>query len=191
MKPIIIILSGISASGKTTIQRELSKHNYHKVITSTTREPREKEGEVHGKDYYFYSKEAFLEDVEKGNFAETEKHGDNHYGTQWSALNADKTIPCAILEPKGAKRLKDILIKNGWNPYTVWVDCPFDIALERIKSRDNDNKDALDKRLNLMNTVEKDWKEYMKYDLKVNGLDELSKTIKKIKSINKNQLKLK
>jgi guanylate kinase len=191
MKPTIIILSGISASGKTTIQRELTNHNYHKVITSTTRKPREKDCEVHGKDYYFYSEKDFLNGVKKGDFAETEKHGDNHYGTQWSALDNEKTIPCAILEPKGAKKLKDILIKNGWAAYSVWVDCPFDVAVSRIKSRDDENKDALNKRLKLMNTIEKDWKDSMKYDLTVNSLDDISKIIKKIKSINKNQLKLK
>lgn len=191
MKPEIIIISGISASGKTTIQRKMTEDGYHKVITSTTRQPRIEEGEVNGVDYNFYDIEGFLSKKDKGDFAETEKHGENYYGTEWAALDNKETIPCAILEPKGAKNLKELLKKNGWNAFTVWVDCPLDVAIERIKNRDGENKELLEKRLHLMRTVEKGWEGYMKYDLKISGLDNLDDNLKKIKKIKKNTRKSK
>lgn len=189
MKPQIIIISGISASGKTTIQREMTKNGYHKVITSTTRKPRIEEGEKHGVDYNFYNIEEFLNKKENNDFVETEKHGENYYGTEWNALKNEETIPCAILEPKGAKNLKEILKKEGWNAYTVWVDCPIDVAIERIRTRDAEDPVALEKRLNLMNTVEIEWAGYMKYDLKIDGLDSIDNNITKIKGIKKNSRK--
>jgi guanylate kinase len=45
----------------------------------TTRAPRE--GEEHGREYYFVSREEFLENVEKGNFLEYAEVFDNYYGT--------------------------------------------------------------------------------------------------------------
>lgn len=188
-KPEILILSGISASGKTTLQRELAKVGYHKVITSTTRQPRIKEGEVDGKDYFFFSKDDFFKDKALGRYAETEQHGSNFYGTQWSALESNLTIPCAILEPKGAKKLKKILEDKGWIVNNIWVDCPFDIALQRVKSRDSENKDSLDKRISLMTTVEPEWAGHMNYDLTVNGLDNVEDSVKKIKDLHKKKCK--
>jgi len=45
----------------------------------TTREPRE--GEVHGREYYFVSREEFIANIEAGNFLEHAENFDNLYGT--------------------------------------------------------------------------------------------------------------
>lgn len=177
----MIIIAGISASGKTSIQSELVKSGYHKVITATTRDPRIDEGEIDGVDYHFYLKDDFNAMIKENKFAEFENHGDNTYGTPWSSLDNKQTIPCAILEPKGAKNLKSILQKKGWDVTVVWVECPFEIARERILKRDSDNPIALEKRLKLMDGVEKEWPKYMKYDLVVNGMGSLSQSVKQIK----------
>ena len=191
MKNKIIILCGISASGKTSIQREMCKNGYHKVITSTTRSPRVEDNEVHGKDYYFYDKDDFKNKITENYFAEHEFHGENIYGTPWDSLKNTETIPCAILEPKGAKRLKELLVKKGWDAKVVWIDCSFDIALERIKSRDDENQENLNKRIKLMNTIEKSWHSHMKYDLKVNGVDSFNHNVDLIKNFKKNKSKKK
>jgi guanylate kinase len=180
-KQKMIIIAGISASGKTSIQSEMSKSGFHKVITATTRDPRVDEGEVDGVDYHFFSKDEFNAMIKDDKFAEFESHGDNIYGTPWSSLDNKDTIPCAILEPKGAKNLQSILQKKGWDVSVVWVDCSFEIARERILKRDSENPQALEKRLKLMDGVEQEWPTYMKYDITINGLDELSKSVKKIK----------
>ena len=52
----IIVIVGPSGSGKTHLSKELASHGIPKCITATTRSPRESEGEVDGRDYYFLSK---------------------------------------------------------------------------------------------------------------------------------------
>lgn len=78
---IPVVLSGPSGVGKTTIQRQLLAR-YQDVVTSisaTTREPRP--GEINGKDYLFFTREAFQRGIEEGWFLEyAEVHG-NYYGT--------------------------------------------------------------------------------------------------------------
>jgi len=76
-----VILSAPSGGGKTTIARRLleRRDDLGYSVSCTTRAPRE--GEVDGRDYRFLTREAFLEGVARGEFAEwAEVHG-QHYGT--------------------------------------------------------------------------------------------------------------
>ena len=77
----ILVLSGPSGAGKSTIINAASEQigEYYFSISTTTREPRE--GEIHGREYFFVSREAFEADIKAGNFLEyAEVHG-NYYGT--------------------------------------------------------------------------------------------------------------
>ena len=76
----LYVISGPSGTGKGTICNELLKENYNEFsVSMTTRSPRE--GEVHGREYYFVTKDEFLENVEQGNFLEHATVFDNYYGT--------------------------------------------------------------------------------------------------------------
>ena len=59
----IVALIGESGSGKDTVLREtVQKYpELHKIITCTTRPPREYEDD--GVDYHFYSHEDFIRDI--------------------------------------------------------------------------------------------------------------------------------
>ncbi|MEO1958738.1 MAG: guanylate kinase [Nautiliaceae bacterium] len=88
VKGSIVVVSGPSGSGKTSLAREVCSELGDKAyfsISTTTRPKRE--GEKDGVDYFFVSKEEFLEDVEKGYFLEwAEVHG-NFYGTSKIQIN--------------------------------------------------------------------------------------------------------
>ncbi len=88
VKGSIVVVSGPSGSGKTSLAREVCSELGDKAyfsISTTTRPKRE--GERDGVDYFFVSKEEFLEDVEKGYFLEwAEVHG-NFYGTSKIQIN--------------------------------------------------------------------------------------------------------
>ena len=77
----LIVISGPSGAGKDTIVNEVVKEINAKVsVSMTTREKRK--GEEEGKDYFFVTKEHFLEQIDKGNLLEfANVHGDNYYGT--------------------------------------------------------------------------------------------------------------
>jgi guanylate kinase len=78
-----IIISSPSGAGKTTLSQMLLKDRrlgmYSFSVSHTTRTPRE--GEVHGRDYYFTDHETFRKMVRAGEFAEHARVHGNDYGT--------------------------------------------------------------------------------------------------------------
>lgn len=102
----MILLVGKTASGKSTILKELIKMGYIPVVTYTTRPPRE--GEVDGVDYNFISDKQFEKFNEEDFFAETTSYEIDDetiwkYGTAKKDLDNDKV---EIINPKGLKTLK-------------------------------------------------------------------------------------
>ena len=92
---LLLLVSGPAGSGKTTVCEGLLEtfadspstpftQGLRRVITATTRQPRE--GEEHGVDYYFFSKEEFQEKVEQGEFYEHAEVFQNRYGTLKSEI---------------------------------------------------------------------------------------------------------
>jgi guanylate kinase len=63
-EPLLIVISGPSGAGKDSILLRMKELDlpFHFVVTATTR-PR-RNGEVHGKDYFFVSKEEFAALIE-------------------------------------------------------------------------------------------------------------------------------
>ena len=128
MKHILIAVSGPSGVGKGTIVKTLVKRREDVVesVSCTTRAPRE--GEKHGREYFFLSKEEFLKRVDEGDFLEYDEHFGNYYGTPKSfvkemlkersvileidvvgALNAKKAFPECVLvmiAPPSVEELK-------------------------------------------------------------------------------------
>lgn len=80
-KGMLVVISGPSGVGKGTICREMLKRygDIEYSVSATTRQPRV--GEVHGRDYFFYSKEEFQQLIQKGELLEWAKVYDNYYGT--------------------------------------------------------------------------------------------------------------
>ncbi len=80
--PLLVVISGPTAVGKTTVLRRLRElgRPYHITVTVTTRPPRP--GEAHGRDYYFVSRPEFEAMVARGEFLEYAcVHGRDYYGT--------------------------------------------------------------------------------------------------------------
>ncbi len=76
----LFVISGPSGTGKGTVCAELLKEVGNEFsVSMTTREPRE--GEVDGREYYFVSREVFVENIEAGNFLEHATVFENLYGT--------------------------------------------------------------------------------------------------------------
>lgn len=99
----IIVLVGASGSGKTTVGNELTKHGIVKLVTTTTRPPRE--DEVEGIDYYFIGKA----DLDPHHFLEVTCYNGYHYGLSLkeikSALDKHELVHLAM-DKNGAKAMK-------------------------------------------------------------------------------------
>jgi len=128
-------VAGPSGVGKGTIVKTLVKRREDVVesVSCTTRAPRE--GEKHGREYFFLTKEEFEKRIEENDFLEYDEHFGNFYGTPKSfvketlktksvileidvvgGLNAKKEIPQTVLvmiAPPSIEELKRRLIGRG------------------------------------------------------------------------------
>ena len=84
----LFIISGPSGVGKSTLRENLLKDfdNFWYSISMTTRKPRvhekTKKLEQNGVDYFFVSKDEFIDNIKKNNFLEyAEVYKDIYYGT--------------------------------------------------------------------------------------------------------------
>jgi len=74
----LFIISGPSGVGEDSVIDGISqKLPIERVVTTTTRKPRE--GESQGNPYYFISKEAFESDIDRGKMVEYAKEYNDHY----------------------------------------------------------------------------------------------------------------
>lgn len=107
---ILAVVSGFSGSGKGTIMKELLQKydNYALSISATTRQPRE--GEMHGKEYFFLSKEEFEQLIKEEKLIEYAQYVGNYYGTPSSFVeeqrDAGKDVILEI-EVQGALQVKE------------------------------------------------------------------------------------
>ena len=105
----IVIISGPSSVGKSTICKEVVNQlqNVYLNISVTTR-PKSK-NEVHGRDYWFISGQEFQDRINKGQLLEYAKVFGYLYGTPKDkvdeALQAGKTVILEI-DVQGAKQVK-------------------------------------------------------------------------------------
>ena len=83
----LIVISAPSGCGKSTVVHALMERrpNLRFSISATTRNPRE--GEVDGKDYFFVTREKFMEMVAEDAFIEHAEFVGNCYGTPRKALD--------------------------------------------------------------------------------------------------------
>lgn len=109
-KGILVVVSGFSGAGKGTLMKELMnryEEDYALSISITTRQPRE--GEVHGREYFFSTKEQFEEKIDRDGLIEYACYCENYYGTPRdyveSQLSAGKDVILEI-EIQGALKIK-------------------------------------------------------------------------------------
>ncbi|RKY11119.1 MAG: guanylate kinase [Planctomycetota bacterium] len=107
----VVIISGPSGVGKSTVCRELVRQIDAFLSVSATTRPRS-ENEVDGKDYRFISEAEFQKRIETGDFLEYAEVFGNLYGTPREdvrqALAQDKTVILEI-DVQGA-----LIVKNSY-----------------------------------------------------------------------------
>ena len=159
----ILIISGPSGSGKTTLHERVLlnpeiKKKIAKIVSITTRTMRQ--GEQHGRDYFFVSKKMFLYKKRRGHFLETQKLFNNYYGTPKRAvkelLKKGKNVLLCI-DVKGAK----VVIKEFSKAVTIFIKAPSFFELKkRLRIRGSENKKNAELRLKEARIEMKELKNY-------------------------------
>lgn len=131
----MIVLSGASASGKTEVAKALaSKYGIVKVITTTTRQIRIHE--VDGVDYFFVSKDRFIEMIKEDKFVEYTEYNGNFYGSTKDQIQNNK---CVVIDPLGLKAYSNIKDRNV---VTFFLDCTEETRHNRMLLRGDSSENA-------------------------------------------------
>jgi guanylate kinase len=109
----LIIVSGPSGVGKTTVVEELLKRGtlpLRRAVTATTRDKRP--GEVDGVSYHFWSRDEFRKAIDDGRMLESEPvFGLDFYGTPRSEVDgprAEGKAVILVIDVKGAARVRQM-----------------------------------------------------------------------------------
>lgn len=145
----IIVITAPSGSGKTTLVRRLmaAVPMLGFSISACTRMPRT--GELHGKDYYFYSVDEFKKMIDDDAFVEWEMvYTGKYYGTTRSELEriwGDGHTPLVDIDVQGALAIKH---KYPGNSLTIFIEAPSLEALrERLIARGTETPQTLEERV--------------------------------------------
>lgn len=145
---ILTIISGFSGAGKGTVVKEIMekyKDEYYLSISATTRSPRE--GEEHGKHYFFVSREEFEKMIEEHELLEFAHYVDNYYGTPRKVVldHLERGIHVILeIEMQGALKVK----KKYPEALMIFITPPDAETLEtRLRGRGTEEEETIQKRL--------------------------------------------
>ncbi|MGL5149675.1 MAG: guanylate kinase [Clostridium sp.] len=176
---ILIVISGPSGAGKGTICKELlrKEENLFISVSATTRAPRV--GEVDGVNYYFVTKEKFINKIEEGDFLEHAEVYGNYYGTpKWKVeemLSQGKNVILEI-DIQGALNVK----KNSQEGVFIFILPPsMEELKQRIIKRGSETEESLMRRFK---SAYKEVNYVSKYNYAVVN-DEVDVAVQKIQAI--------
>lgn len=145
----LVIFSAPSGSGKTTIVRRLLSTDLRLRFSVSACSRAMREGEVHGKDYYFLSVEEFREKIAAGEFLEWEEvYSGLFYGTLQSEVER--------LRKEGFHVAFDVDVKGGVNikkhygneALAIFIVPPSIEELRcRLVKRSSDSAESIERRI--------------------------------------------
>jgi len=160
-KGLMLVLSSPSGAGKTSICKEiLKKIKELKLSISYTTRPKRK-SEVDGMDYFFISKKKFKELQAKDFFIENAKVFDHLYGTPKNFVEKNLLKGVDVLfdiDWQGAQKLSNF---SKTDIVSVFILPPSNkILKERLKKRNEDSLEIVNKRMSKAKSEISHWIEY-------------------------------
>ena len=150
MKHVLLAVSGPSGVGKGTIVKTILDRRADVVesVSCTTRPPRE--GEIHGKHYFFLSQEEFQRRIAEDDFLEYNEHFGNYYGTPKSFVKEALKEKSVIME---------IEVVGALNAKKAFPECLLVMVVppsveelkKRLAGRGSETEEQIEKRLARMN----------------------------------------
>jgi guanylate kinase len=181
----LIVFTAPSGTGKSTIAKAILADipTLKFSVSATTREKRE--GEEHGREYFFLSKEAFEAEIAKQGFIEHSRHFGNYYGTLKSetekVLNSGNHL-LLDLDVDGALNIKK---HYGNRSLLMFIKPPsLEVLKERLMKRKTESPDMM-----LIRLARADYELSLadQFDVCVVN-DDLQRTISEVKQIIQNFL---
>lgn len=137
-RPTLVTITAPTCSGKSYLLNMMTKEQplFSRIVSTTTREPRE--GEQDGVDYFYITHEKSEQMEVNGLFAELIEFRGTRYGVtkkEMQSKMAGKLAPIVILEPRGLEIYKRLCIENGWDIFKIYVSTLEATRVERLNER--------------------------------------------------------
>ena len=147
----LVIITAPSGAGKTTLIKNILDHassHEHKVflsISHTTRQPRE--GEEHGKDYYFMDEQEFNDNIAANEYIEHAVVHGNLYGTPRTKIDnylAEDYKVLLEIDWQGAVSV----LEQYPNATSIFISPPsIEELRSRLEKRGLDSQEVIEKRV--------------------------------------------
>ncbi|NJN80665.1 MAG: guanylate kinase [Anaerolineales bacterium] len=179
--PLLIVISGPSGVGKDSIVQRMIERGFpfHFVVTATTREKRP--NEVHGKDYWFVSKDEFARMIEENELIEYAIVYGDYKGIPKAqvreALASGQDVVMR-LDVQGAESVR----KLSTEALLIFITCESEEELEhRLRERKTESPDSLSLRIA---TARKELQRLDAFDYVIVNQDfHLDDTVDKVRAI--------
>ncbi|MBK8781647.1 MAG: guanylate kinase [Anaerolineales bacterium] len=180
-EPLLIVISGPSGVGKDSVVQRMIERGFpfHFVVTATTREKRP--AEVHGKDYWFLSKDEFAHMIEENELIEYAIVYGDYKGIPKAqvreALASGKDV-IMRLDVQGAESVR----KLAAQALLIFITCESEEELERrLRERKTETADSLSLRIA---TARKELQRLDAFDYVIVNQDfHLDDTVDKVRAI--------
>ena len=176
---LLFIVSAASGTGKTTLVERLvhAVPNLRMSRSYTSRAARD--GEHHGIDYNFITRERFEQMVQAGDFLEWADVFGNYYGTSSADTEASLSRGedvVLVIDVQGARQVRT----RGIETVGIFVLPPSAEVLEqRLRGRSKDSEDQIRRRLEV---ARKEVAEYAQYEYVVIN-DEVETAVERLRAI--------
>jgi guanylate kinase len=179
--PLLIVISGPSGAGKDTVMECMKERGmpFHFVVTATTRPKRDHE--IHGRDYFFTSKEEFARMIENNELIEYAIVYNDYKGIPKEqvrqALASGKDVVMR-LDVQGAETVR----KLASEALLIFITTENEDELERrLRDRKTESPDALALRIA---TARKELQRIESFDYVIVNRDyHLDDTVEKVRAI--------
>ena len=162
IKNKIIIISSPSGAGKTTLCKMISKKVKNVILSISYTSRNMRLNEVNGRDYYFVSKEKFVELKKNNYFIETSSNFNNLYGSPIMNIKKSNSINKNILfdiDWRGARKIRKNFYKKDIVDIFILPPSVKELKKRLIK-RGRDSKNEIKLRLSYALDEIKHYNEY-------------------------------
>lgn len=174
----LIVVSGPTASGKSTLWRRLVRRpGVAFSVSATTRPPRA--GEVDGRDYHFIAPEEFERRAGAGEFLEWARVHGRFYGTPRAGVEAALASGQDVvleIDVQGAAQIR----RSGLPAVSIFVLPPsYEVLEQRLRARGTEDETEIQRRLAV---VRAEMAEAPHYDHQVVN-DDLERMVAQVEAI--------
>jgi len=129
METKLLLITWVSASGKTTLQNELLERGWKRPINFTTRKPR---SEREKDEYVFIDVKTFMKKFANGDFLEHTCFDGNYY---WVSRYLPQGNVCIVLDPIGRAQVMEKMARAWLEVTTLYINIPTEVQRQRLEER--------------------------------------------------------